>query len=48
MTEAMPFLQKFDITFLRPPPITDGDVFLLDNMFFYFKPSSSAPTTFML
>ncbi len=24
MTEAMPFLQKYDITFLRPPPITDG------------------------
>ena len=21
MTEAMPFLQKFDITFLRPPTI---------------------------
>ena len=21
MTEAMPFLQKYDITFLRPPPI---------------------------
>ena len=21
MTEAMPFLQKCDITFLRPPPI---------------------------
>ena len=20
MTEAMPFLQKYDITFLRPPP----------------------------
>ena len=24
MTEAMPFLQKYDITFLRPPPITAG------------------------
>lgn len=22
MTEAMPFLQKYDITFLRPLPIT--------------------------
>ncbi len=22
MTEAMPFLQKCDITFLRPPPIS--------------------------
>ena len=21
MTEVMPFLQKYDITFLRPPPI---------------------------
>ena len=24
MTEAMPFLQKFDITFLRPPTICGG------------------------
>ena len=24
MTEAMPFLQKFDITFLRPPTIRRG------------------------
>jgi len=24
MTEAMPFLQKYDITFLRPPPIILG------------------------
>ena len=24
MTEAMPFLQKYDITFLRPPPIRRG------------------------
>ena len=24
MTEAMPFLQKYDITFLRPPAITGG------------------------
>jgi len=29
MTEAMPFLQKFDITFLRPPPISGGDFCLL-------------------
>ena len=28
MTEAMPFLQKYDITFLRPPTIWRG-VFLL-------------------
>lgn len=27
MTEAMPFLQKYDITFLRPLPICSG-VFL--------------------
>ena len=25
MTEAMPFLQKYDITFLRPPTITAGE-----------------------
>ena len=24
MTEAMPFLQKYDITFLRPPTIYAG------------------------
>ena len=24
MTEAMPFLQKYDITFLRPPTIRAG------------------------
>lgn len=24
MTEAMPFLQKYDITFLRPPTISSG------------------------
>ena len=24
MTEAMPFLQKYDITFLRPPTIDTG------------------------
>ena len=26
MTEAMPFLQKYDITFLRPPTIRSGDL----------------------
>ena len=26
MTEAMPFLQKYDITFLRPLPIRRGSV----------------------
>ena len=29
MTEAMPFLQKYDITFLRPPTITAGGVLLI-------------------
>ena len=28
MTEAMPFLQKYDITFLRPPTIRSGRLFL--------------------
>ena len=27
MTEAMPFLQKYDITFLRPLPILAGEFF---------------------
>lgn len=27
MTEAMPFLQKYDITFLRPPTIRPGDIY---------------------
>ena len=27
MTEAMPFLQKYDITFLRPPPIWEWSFF---------------------
>ena len=27
MTEAMPFLQKYDITFLRPLPIWAGSLF---------------------
>ena len=29
MTEAMPFLRKCDITFLRPPPFRRGVFFLL-------------------
>lgn len=29
MTEAMPFLQKYDITFLRPLPITHGCPFII-------------------
>lgn len=32
MTEAMPFLQKHDITFLRPPPITAGIVIYMENL----------------
>lgn len=28
MTEAMPFLQKYDITFFRPPPIWRRDFFV--------------------
>ena len=28
MTEAMPFLQKYDITFLRPPTIGPGSFFI--------------------
>ena len=29
MTEVMPFLQKYDITFLRPPPIRQRELFTL-------------------
>ena len=29
MTEAMPFLQKYDITFLRPPTIRQGTFFVI-------------------
>ena len=29
MTEAMPFLQKYDITFLRPPLFTPGALALI-------------------
>lgn len=29
MTEAMPFLQKYDITFLRPPTIEPESFFFL-------------------
>ena len=35
MTEAMPFLQNYDITFLRPPPIAGGLLLVLatkDNL----------------
>ena len=32
MTEAMPFLQKFDITFLRPPPIRWDFCFTISSL----------------
>ena len=31
MTEAMPFLQKYDITFLRPPTISEREPFYLNS-----------------
>ena len=31
MTEAMPFLQKYDITFLRPLPINRGRFSFVKN-----------------
>lgn len=31
MTEAMPFLQKYDITFLRPPTILARGFFTLQE-----------------
>ena len=36
MTEAMPFLQKYDITFLRPPTITAEGFFGLSKKGFAF------------
>lgn len=38
MTEAMPFLQKYDITFLRPPTIMVGVFVFVKNI----------PNTYML
>ena len=32
MTEAMPFLQKYNITFLRPPTIWTGLFLLAEDM----------------
>ena len=32
MTEAMPFLQKYDITFLRPPTICGGIFIILAKL----------------
>ena len=31
MTEAMPFLQKYDITFLRPLPILERGLFTVEQ-----------------
>ena len=33
MTKAMPFLQKYDITFLRPPTIRRGRFFCVQTHF---------------
>lgn len=32
MTKAMPFLQKCDITFLRPPAICDSPFFAVSHL----------------
>ena len=42
MTEAMPFLQKYDITFLRPPTIT-GRVSLI-----FLRRANGTSASFML
>ena len=39
MTEVMPFLQKYDITFLRPPPIRRGLFFLPPVFHFFVRPA---------
>ena len=31
MTKAMPFLRKYDITFLRPPPFKGGLFYFVQN-----------------
>ena len=40
MTEAMPFLQKFDITFLRPPTIRTGPFLCAVGAGFHARPAS--------
>lgn len=40
MTEAMPFLQKYDITFLRPPAIAPGGLFCLGQSLISVKESA--------
>ena len=37
MTEAMPFLQKYDITFLRPPTIGAGAFAISSNHLLFDK-----------
>ena len=37
MTEAMPFLQKYDITFLRPPTIAQRVLFLQEERHHHAK-----------
>ena len=41
MTEAMPFLQNYDITFLRPPPILQSAPFC----FFDWLRGTAAPVS---
>ena len=44
MTEAMPFLQNYDITFLRPPPIPPGGIFFeIPKKFFRFLQHNRFP-----
>ena len=40
MTEAMPFLQKYDITFLRPPTIGRGH---FSSLFSHAEPREDPP-----
>ena len=42
MTEAMPFLQKYDITFLRPPTIDAGRFIHLDVIWLMTDYSATA------
>ena len=35
MTKAMPFLRKYDITFLRPPPFGAGVLLISSFLFTY-------------
>lgn len=42
MTEAMPFLRKYDITFLRPPTILSGRFHCKTNFTSDFFPAPAA------